>query len=72
MSNDQCVASRNISKRLLGAVLRSTWPVHDDGGTWPFIVRFHGSTKSTRELTVWPMATGRKRRIAELPLRACA
>jgi hypothetical protein len=45
-------------KRLLGTVLRSTRLVHDDGDTWPFIVRFHGGTKSTRELTAWPTATG--------------
>jgi len=53
-----CIAGSFQGKRLLGTVLRATSPVHDDGGTWPFIVRFHGGTKSTSELTVWPMAAG--------------
>jgi Bacterial TniB protein len=47
-----------LCKRLLRTVLRATSPYTMMEAAWPFIVRFRGATKSTRELTAWPTATG--------------
>jgi hypothetical protein len=48
-----------VGKRLLRAVLCSRRrPLTMMESAWRFVVRIHGSTKSTRNLTVWPMATG--------------